>query len=395
MSNSMPRGYASSQFEQKIDTIADHVDSVASLLSGLVPQIRPSNDSHPAQGLSTDTSNPGTLDTVVTCVGVDAYENRGLVAQATFSLRFIRQILQRRHTHSPGGSIAVTLSNIEQLIEVRASRSTGRENTSDGQALGPNLAVSSTKILFTNLPLPPKVATLQTLTSILDSPSPTLFNMVCSLAGVKNVAALCSSLYSQPATVSKFTFITIHVLLYFVFTEAHSESCKCGEGGEDYVPLIDTCEVNIETGIASLPFFVPAKAENVQALLLGASLPALYGITASKPQLAQYLATRAAQICHPWGCRPTSGATPEQTSSLHQVLYWGIYTVEKCLCLKLGPASGMHEYNITLEPQFDFDGFGSLAPTELSTSWIYLALLEGRIYTNMFVASFFQIRGRH
>lgn len=105
--------------------------------------------------------------------------------------------------------------------------------------------------------------------TVLDSTAPTLFTMICSLAGVDDAATLCFSLYSRPDAVSKFAFITIHVLFYFVFTEAHSNSCKRGEGGEEYVPYIDTCQVNIEAGIATLPFFVPATTENMQALLLG------------------------------------------------------------------------------------------------------------------------------
>ena len=76
---------------------------------------------------------------------------------------------------------------------------------------------------------------------------------------------------------------------------------------------------------------------------------------------------------------------PKQTSAIRQLLYWSIYTVEKCLCLKIGPASGMHEYNITLEPHFQFNGFGAPAPLALSASWIHLAMLEGRIYTELFV----------
>ncbi len=105
--------------------------------------------------------------------------------------------------------------------------------------------------------------------TVLDSTVPTLFTMICSLAGVDDAATLCFSLYSQPDAVSKFAFITIHVLFYFAFTEAHSNSCKKGEGGEEYVPYIDTCQLNIEAGIATLPFFVPATTANMQALLLG------------------------------------------------------------------------------------------------------------------------------
>ncbi|KAJ4159456.1 uncharacterized protein LMH87_008356 [Akanthomyces muscarius] len=40
LSDSMPRGHASSQFEHKIDTIAGHVDSVAGFIGGLLSAAR-------------------------------------------------------------------------------------------------------------------------------------------------------------------------------------------------------------------------------------------------------------------------------------------------------------------------------------------------------------------
>lgn len=129
---------------------------------------------------------------------------------------------------------------------------------------------------------------------------PSLFSFSCALAGISDFSALCRQVYFPTEGFSHATFAIVNSGLYNIFME-QAALLEDPVKQEEYQAHGRVAQANLETYLANLPLFLPAKLENVQALLCGvrpsqATPPPLICRTGSRGTM--YLPIAPVTICH-------------------------------------------------------------------------------------------------
>lgn len=90
---------------------------------------------------------------------------------------------------------------------------------------------------------------------------------------------LCFNVYFSEDH-SAFDFISVNAGLYSLCSDYASESEIAPHEREEYRAYAEMCRENLETGLASLPLYIPASSETITALLFGVS-PSIFSLTES------------------------------------------------------------------------------------------------------------------
>ncbi|KAL1608577.1 hypothetical protein SLS60_003521 [Paraconiothyrium brasiliense] len=139
-----------------------------------------------------------------------------------------------------------------------------------------------------------------------------------------------------------------------------------------------------------LDLYLPATYENILALLLGSA----QAIEMCKPSLCWTMISTAAHLSQNLGYHRyqtmKDDSEEERNAKIH--VFWFIYVMDKTLSLRLGRASIIQDWDMSLPyPNIDTDHarFGSLVQqgqkgTELLIYWIKIAQIQGRTYEKLF-----------
>jgi hypothetical protein len=139
----------------------------------------------------------------------------------------------------------------------------------------------------------------------------------------------------------------------------------------------------MEVAISQLDVFIPASYENVMALVLGAAC----AIEMCKPSLAWVLTAMAAGLSQNLGYHRyqtfQNDEEEERNSKVH--LFWMIYMFDKQLSLRLGRASVIQDWDMSLPlinagptpPQ-------ALGASQMMAYWIKVAKVQGQTYEKLF-----------
>lgn len=128
---------------------------------------------------------------------------------------------------------------------------------------------------------------------------------------------------------------------------------------------------------------LPASYENIMALSIGTAC----AIEMCKPGLAWALTAHAAALCQSLGYHRFSSmqhdSEQEQRSKTH--LFWMIYMFDKQLSLRLGRASQIQDWDVSLPlltaKQTPLNGFEQ---SNLLFYWVEVARVQGRVYEALF-----------
>ncbi|KAI1190689.1 fungal-specific transcription factor domain-containing protein [Nemania serpens] len=138
---------------------------------------------------------------------------------------------------------------------------------------------------------------------------------------------------------SQLDFILANSYLSYIFSEYITVT---GEHGfQDYYRR---CRQNAQLALSQLPFLLPATVEAVAALTLGAS----YAVESSKATLAWTYISYAANLCQTLGLHRAAGEEPNNgTHETRGDLFWIVYLLEKSLSLRLSRPSSFRDADIT------------------------------------------------
>lgn len=143
------------------------------------------------------------------------------------------------------------------------------------------------------------------------------------------------------------------------------------------------CSRHLEVAMSQLDMFMPANYENIMALLLGAA----HAIELCKPSLCWTLVSSAAGLCQNLGYHRINtmmnDTVQDRRSKLH--VFWMIYMFDKTLSLRLGRASLIQDWDISLP--FVAPGDEALNGTEGSKMlayWVKVAQVQGQTYEKLF-----------
>ncbi|KAF2849495.1 hypothetical protein T440DRAFT_469254 [Plenodomus tracheiphilus IPT5] len=148
------------------------------------------------------------------------------------------------------------------------------------------------------------------------------------------------------------------------------------------------CKRHMEVAMSQLDIFMPASYENIMALLISAA----QSIELCKPSLCWVMISTAAGLCQNLGYHRintmTNDTVEEQNAKIH--IFWMIYMFDKTLSLRLGRASIIQDWDISLpfllrneEPTDSPDGSQMLA------YWIRVARVQGLTYEKLFCPAAF------
>lgn len=111
------------------------------------------------------------------------------------------------------------------------------------------------------------------------------------------------------------------------------------------------------------------------------TVQAVYAIEISKPSFAWTLISTAAQLCQTLGYHRASSMETDSMAvqeNKHR-LFWSVYCLDKGLSLRLGRASTIQDYDISLAPTFTRLDISCLWKT-VYTLWITLSRIQGKVY---------------
>ncbi|KAI1325692.1 fungal-specific transcription factor domain protein [Xylariaceae sp. FL0255] len=412
----------SSQYERKIDLIEDRLDGIERLLRQLVstqgsvgstpsattsltldvPNIPRASTSprnqytsfRNSKGKRGSTSLPDgdTPDTIYEPEGPETFEgNSALSAHAAFASEFLADAVRKTTLHDGGAinpKIDAAVNTLRQIVDMQHRRSEALPQAQlpesgtgvEGWASPPRPLV---KTNLRDLPLPSMTIVQEQLTQMRHGPLPVMLATIYAFIDFERFAERCRRLYFKTTTTedpSDATFIIATVGLGYAFFEASLTATDPAKKAQ-YAECRDMCYRNLEVVLSQLNLVMPATSENIEALLMAASCC----IDLSRASLAWTLVSRAAHMCRTLGYHQlhTMNADSPDTKAGKSLLFWCTYMLDKALALRLGRASVLQDYDISLphvtpEAKADYPG------REIMTLWIQQAQIMGRIYERLY-----------
>ncbi|KAI1271658.1 fungal-specific transcription factor domain protein [Xylaria sp. FL0933] len=428
----------SSQYERKIDQIEDRLAGIERLLQQLV-SAKPASG---ADGLTppNSTGQPGqvhgtrTLRALATSAsrspstasssrrdraastsrkGVDGENastlfdpedaetfegNSSLAAHTAFASEFLADAV-RKTTLGDGGSINpkfdAALNSLRQIINMQnrsRQRSTAAGVWSPAPSLtnpvpedesedgGPPSRKSFPRTNLRDLPLPPMALVREQLSEMRHGPVPVTLAILYTFIDYEHFTDRCRQLYFAMDPPSEAGFIIVNAGLTYIFFEASLVASDPAKKAR-YEECRAISQKNLEIALAQLNMMMPATAENIEALLMGAC----FCIDESRASLAWILVSRAAHMCRTLGYHQihTMKDDMPQTKADKSLLFWCTYMLDKALSLRLGRASVLQDYDISL-PHVTPDAKAAYPGKEVMTLWIQHARVLGRIYERLY-----------
>lgn len=143
------------------------------------------------------------------------------------------------------------------------------------------------------------------------------------------------------------------------------------------------CRRHLEVAMSQLDHFMPPSYENIMAMILGASQT----IEMSKPSLCWIMVSTAASMAQNLGYHridTMNNDTPEDRKAKIYI-FWMIYMFDKILSLRLGRASIIQDWDISLPFVIAEDETPQGAQgSQMLSYWIKVARVQGQTYEKLF-----------
>jgi len=125
-----------------------------------------------------------------------------------------------------------------------------------------------------------------------------------------------------------------------------------------------------------------ATPDNIHAIMLGAT----YAVEISKPALCSILTSTAAGLCQTLGYHRMASMKNDNADEkwMKSQTFWSVYVLDKSLSLRLGRASVIQDYDISLPLPSAFGKAVSNFWTVLVVYWIKCSAIQGRLYKQLY-----------
>ncbi|KAK0612577.1 hypothetical protein B0T17DRAFT_410286 [Bombardia bombarda] len=379
----------SSQYERKIDHFESRLASIERMLRDLTTSLAQNNNNHhrttPEEanhhsGYQASTAASSTVgDGTDTLYGGDdeddldtAFEgNSSMAAQTALASEFLENAVTQTHFRDLNPNMQSALSSLKQIARMRHHKTTHEARFAHAKPL-PRSGVRE-------LPMPPMSLVIEMLREMKENP-PLTFSLMCAFIAVDEFAEYCRKVYFPAEEYSVATFIIVNAGLCYLFGEKSIPLEGAAEAG--LLRHHHLCRDNLETALASLPMLLPARMENIQALLLGAS----YAVEISKFTLAYQLNTSAALMCQALGYHRLPIPNPDEANpyEARSALFWAAYMLDKGLSLRFGRSSAIQDYDISMPKSIGQLVNGSDPWKVVLNLWIVHAELMGKVYEQLY-----------
>ncbi|CAI7626085.1 unnamed protein product [Penicillium glandicola] len=391
----------SNQYEKKIDLIEERLASIENILQELArntsqlqnstsknvreSHVAPSPQTSTPSQLPFTTRNPAkpkgpsylanpTLEQHDSSSGFEG--SSSLTAHGAYASAFLESAVSQSSPQvlsSP--KINAALSSLKQLVGIQNQR---READLQGSQLSTKNARLGVRRDIRDLEMPPLPLVLDILRRIQETP-PACLGCYVPFLSVKYVIEKCREVYFCIDDYSDAAFVVTNFCLYGILYEYGME--KDSSMREEHQNYIKMCRDNLETALANLNILMPATHESITALALGA----MHALEISKPSVGWTLASTAMNLCQTLGYHRFTSMEhdPVPVQRQKQLLFWSVYTILNMMSLRLGRASSIQNYDISLPtPDENTDVPKPWGP--VCMWWTRSAIIQSEVYQYLY-----------
>ncbi|KAH0420877.1 fungal specific transcription factor domain-containing protein [Colletotrichum camelliae] len=282
-----------------------------------------------------------------------------LAAHSVFATEFLQKVVSTKSLQDSSLDLGETLEALSQIVTAL------KQQPVAGEMTYPH-AKPIQRQRIQGLELPPIQKAVNTI-RVAKSQRLSGMAWIYDFLPTRRFPDLCLNVYFSENH-SEYDFITVNGGLYSLFT--------------DYAAQISPEDKKEYQEYARM-----SSADVIVALLFGT----FHAVEISKPSLAWTLASKASELCQTLGyhrveCLKNTkddGKPRVRGMHWHQFLFWNVYYIDKSLSLRLGRASTIPDWHITMpEPSVEDPLEDPLLPYYVL--WIHTAKCQGKIYEMLY-----------
>ncbi|CAG9956507.1 unnamed protein product [Clonostachys rosea f. rosea IK726] len=355
--------------EKKMDVIDDRLKNIEDAIVNLSAASSAPGSAEPSSDidvLSTTWSDPASGD--------DLRPNGDytLRMQTLQASDFLEHAVAQGRVRERNPNVHSALTKLRELVQGQRRWSTSLDQRFPMQRPVPDGGLQ-------NLPLPPYTVTM-TLLKEAQTGGPTMFVYNSALVGITDLSQLAGATYSSPHTSTHAQLTVVNASLFALFSEQGSNTANL-RLKEEYRSYAQLCQANLDTLIKHIPLFQPAKVINIQALLLAVS----YSVDMCWPAVAWQLNAQAVQLCQDGGFhRIECMDNDAEMTRIKSNLFWQAFVFDKALSLRLGRASVVADWDITIPKKLDLAAWDQLKKADVPKIWLLTSPIRSRTYEQLY-----------
>ncbi|KAL0932879.1 fungal specific transcription factor domain-containing protein [Colletotrichum truncatum] len=383
------------QYERKIDQIDRRLETVIRLLHDM--KVNPSTgaiNSNRVNGIIGTPQNegaslfgqeiPSTSATTPSSHALQTDEEvnavvegePSLAAHSVFANEFIQKVVNNKSLQDSSLDLGETLDALSQIVNALKQQPVAGEMTYPSARPVPRQRIQG-------LELPPIQKAVNTI-RIAKSQRLTGMAWIYDFLPSRRFPDLCLNVYFSENH-SEYDFITVNGGLHSLFTDYASQAGP--EEKSEFLGYANMCKINLETTLSNLPLHLPASSDVIVALLFGT----FHAVEISKLSLSWTLVSKASELCQTLGYHRAEslqntkddGKPVVHGMHWHQFLFWNVYCMDKALSLRLGRASTIPDWHITMPyPSLKEPVEDPIMPYYVF--WIQTAKCQGMIYEMLY-----------
>ncbi|KAF2279258.1 uncharacterized protein EI97DRAFT_455527 [Westerdykella ornata] len=384
------RLHISEEYEGKIDRIENRLTNIEHLLESLVARLdginSPTNITEQSRQTSCSRNGPSPRSTGdVPAEPPAPFEGEtALNPQSEYARELLEKAVDSTPSIGQNPDIREALASLQRIVgrDKQPNLPSGLAEEHSNQSV-PNVD-------HANLDTPP----WGSVNDIIDKATayPTMsFTIVFPFLKLHDAKTMFQETLNAPEDFPAGRRLLIFGLLYHMYSEFATYPLP-GQNARELSRYGQLCRKQMDTAMSQLDLWLPATFENILALMLAAS----YAVELCKPSLCWLLTSTAATLSQRLGYHRLASMkddTPEERSAKIHV-FWFIYTLDKTLSLRLGRASAIQDWDISLPypgvGDIPYPVAGAERMTRMQVYWIRLAQLQARTYEQLFSPAAFQ-----
>ncbi|RSL53192.1 hypothetical protein CEP53_007829 [Fusarium sp. AF-6] len=366
--------------ERKIDLIDRRLEAVTQLLRDM--KMNMPSSVHPTS--QKDTPSPDTaggqplaqpaISTPFAQPAVDSPVIEGessLAAHGAFANEFLKNAVNTGPLQGASLELRETLDSLHHIVTSLKQQTVATEMNYPNATIFPRPS-------FKGSDMPPIQKAVALIRQCENEPSE-VSAWIHAFLPLERFSSVCMNVYFVEDFSESDFILTNAGLLYLFFERAQRSMDKDErEDLEQYIPML---QKNLETALANLPFHLPLTSSMISALLLGA----FHAIEISKPSLSWTLTCKASELCQTLGYHRASTMKNDEPRDAQrkQFLFWNVYFIDKSLSLRLGRASTIQDWDITV-PIPDAEKVDDSPLEAFAALWVTTARCQGQIYEMLY-----------
>ncbi|KAF4999996.1 hypothetical protein FGRMN_2077 [Fusarium graminum] len=368
----------SAQYEKKIDIIDRRLEALTELMRDMKMSM-PSANLQPTQNFTPNSeptrqspaqASSSTPYGHLTKLDADSPVVEGessLAAHGEFANEFLKNAVGTESLQGASLELRETLDSLHHIVNSLKQQTAATE-------MSYPYARPAPRPTLRNHELPP----IQLSVSIIrecETENSEISAWIREFFSLENFSGMCLHVYfSEDVAEADFILVNVGLMYMFMDRQQRSKSKKEQDDCEEHCKKL---RENAETALANLPFHLPATSNMISALLLGA----FYAIEISKPSLAWTLSSKASELCQTLGYHRISTMKNDKPldAQKKKFLFWNVYYIDKSLSLRLGRASTIQDWDVTV-PLPSPDPTDSTPLSAFISLWVATARCQGHIY---------------